>query len=350
MKRAEFRFRLCILVLLLTAGGCTIKQSQSPAPPSDQVITSDIQAKLFQDPVLKTRDINVSAQNAIVTLTGSVNSDDEKTSVERIANQEKGLKLVVDQLVVANAVAAAPAQTPAAPTSETARTSRKKRHQRGEASAANGAVPAASVPASTQAQNAAPTPAPVVDQPPPAEAPAAAPAAPPTLTIPAGTTVTVRTIDPVDSSTSQPGQEFAATLAAPIVVGNRVAVPAGSDATVRLVNASSSGRFEGTAQLALELHSLTINGSPHRVRSSTYQQSGGSRGRSTAEKVGGGAVIGGLIGAIAGGGKGAAIGAGIGGAGGGGVQAASKRGQVKIPSETKIDFVLRAPISVTLSQ
>ena len=86
------------------------------------------------------------------------------------------------------------------------------------------------------------------------------------------------------------------------------------------------------------------------MRSSLYQQSGGSRGESTAKKVGAGAIIGGLIGGIAGGGKGAAIGAGVGGAGGGGVQAASKRGQVKVPSESKIDFVLRAPITVTLAQ
>lgn len=347
MKKAVFRFGLLILALTFAAGACTVKKSQGPAPPSDQAITSDIQAKLFQDPVLKTRDINVSAQSAVVTLTGTVNSEDEKASVEQIANQESGVKQVVDQLTVASAAAAAP--PPAAATTAAARPSRKKRHHHDEAAAAAPPPsPAPSAPDSTQARSAPPAPAPVIDQPPPAGEPAQAPAAPATVTIPAGTIVTVRMIDPVDSRTSQPGQEFAAALAAPLAVGNQVVVPAGSNASVRLVTATSSGRFEGRAELALELHSLTINGSARRVRSSAYQKNGRSRGRGTAEKVGGGAVIGGLIGAIAGGGKGAAIGAGIGGAGGGGAQALGKRGQVKVPSEAKLDFVLKAPITVTL--
>jgi hypothetical protein len=345
MNRAEFRLRLLLLVLTLAAGACSTKKSQAPAPPSDQAITSDIQAKLLQDPVLKTRDITVSVQGGVVTLTGTVNSDDEKSSVERTANQESGVKQVADQLTVATAAAAPPPQTASAPA--TTRPSRKKRHHAEQAAAPPALAPPAAD--STEAQNTppvpAPVPAPVIDQPPPQ---ASATPPPPTATIPAGTTVTVRMIDSVDSSVSEPGQEFDASLVTPLVVGNQVVVPAGSNARVRLVTATSSGRFEGSAQVALELHSITINGSAHSVRTSTYQQSGGSRGRGTAEKVGAGAVIGGLIGALAGGGKGAAIGAGVGGAGGGGVQAASKRSQVKVPSETKIDFVLKAPITVTL--
>ena len=326
MKRAEFRFGLLLLILVFAAGACNTKQSQTSAPPSDQTLTSDIQAKLFQDPVLKTRDINVSVQNAVVTLTGTVNSDDEKTSVERLANQESGVKQIVDQLTVAGAATAAPPQAAAPPAPEQARPA-GRRHHRDEAASASGS--ASSAPNSTQASS---------------------PAVPASVTVRAGTTVTVRMIDGVDSSVSQPGQEFAATLAAPIVVGNQVVVPSGSNATVRLVNATSSGRFRGSAELSLELHSLTVNGSRLTVHSSPYQQSGGSRGRNTAEKVGGGAAIGGLIGAIAGGGKGAAIGAGIGAAGGGGVQALGKRGRVKVPSESKLDFVLSAPLTVPLSQ
>jgi hypothetical protein len=43
-----------------------------------------------------------------------------------------------------------------------------------------------------------------------------------------------------------------------------------------------------------------------------YTREGNSRGRRTAETVGGGAAVGALIGGLTGGGKGAAIGAGIG--------------------------------------
>ena len=47
---------------------------------------------------------------------------------------------------------------------------------------------------------------------------------------------------------------------------------------------------------------------------------------------------------------GAAIGAGVGAGGGAGVQAAGHGAQVKIPSETKIDFTLKAPVTVTINQ
>lgn len=76
--------------------------------------------------------------------------------------------------------------------------------------------------------------------------------------------------------------------------------------------------------------------------------SGGSRGKNTAEKVGGGAALGAIIGALAGGGKGAAIGAGVGAAGGGVYQGATHGQQVRIPSETKLDFQLDQPVTVTV--
>jgi hypothetical protein len=189
----------------------------------------------------------------------------------------------------------------------------------------------------------------VVDQP-PTSAGQPAPAPPPTVTIPAGTVVAVQMIDSVDSSTAQPGQLYSASLSAPLVVGNTVAVPANSNATVRLVNADGSGRMTGSAHLGLELQSLTVNGATYNVRSGLYTTTGASRGRSTAEAVGGGGVLGGLIGAIAGRGAGAAIGAGVGAIAGGGVEAARKRGQVKIPSEARISFTLRAPLKVRLSR
>ena len=62
--------------------------------------------------------------------------------------------------------------------------------------------------------------------------------------------------------------------------------------------------------------------------------------------MGQGAAIGAGIGAIAGGGKGAAIGAAAGGGLGGGVQAATKGQQIKLPSETVLNFTLQTPLTV----
>jgi len=59
-------------------------------------------------------------------------------------------------------------------------------------------------------------------------------------------------------------------------------------------------------------------------------------------------VLGAIIGAIAGGGKGAAIGTIAGAGAGGAVQVLTHGQQIRIPSETTLDFRLEAPLTVTL--
>ena len=53
-----------------------------------------------------------------------------------------------------------------------------------------------------------------------------------------------------------------------------------------------------------------------------------------------------IIGALAGGGKGAAIGAGVGAGVGAGSEVITKGDQVKIPSETLLDFTLQQDVSM----
>jgi hypothetical protein len=77
----------------------------------------------------------------------------------------------------------------------------------------------------------------------------------------------------------------------------------------------------------------------------------GRRHRSTGKSVAivaGSAGVGAAIGAIAGGGKGAAIGAGVGAGAGTAAQVFIKGKQVKIPSETKLDFTLEQSVEITL--
>src|SRR5260370_1025879 len=87
-----------------------------------------------------------------------------------------------------------------------------------------------------------PAPAPVQspqDAPPP-EAPAPPPPPQPkTITVPANTVLTVRTIDSIDSKTNQAGEVFRASLDAPIVVNNQFIVPTGADAYINLVTPTS---------------------------------------------------------------------------------------------------------------
>ena len=106
----------------------------------------------------------------------------------------------------------------------------------------------------------------------------------------------------------------------------------------------------GRSELQLELISVAFNGVHYVTQSGYCEQHGASRGTRTAETVGGGAVLGALIGGILGHGKGAAIGS-IAGAGAGtAVQVSTKGQQVKIPAETKLDFTLKDPVTVTLGE
>jgi len=113
------------------------------------------------------------------------------------------------------------------------------------------------------------------------------------------------------------------------------------------VSASSAGHITGRSELGLELASIAFQGKTYNVVSSDVKQSGASRGKRSAETIGGGAALGALIGAVAGGGKGAAIGAAVGGGAGTGVQVLTKGQQVKIPSETRLDFTLQQPLDIT---
>jgi len=171
-----------------------------------------------------------------------------------------------------------------------------------------------------------------------------------TVTIPAGETLLVRMIDGVDSSKNHVGDVFHATLETDLNINNVLVAHKGADVYGRLANSQEAGHISGSSELQLELTRLVIDGKDYPVVSSDYTLKGKGRGKNTAEKVGGGAALGAIIGAIAGGGKGAAIGAGVGAGAGGAVQVLTRGQQVKVPSETLLEFRLQQPATVAPTQ
>jgi hypothetical protein len=196
-----------------------------------------------------------------------------------------------------------------------------------------------------------------VATPPPAPEPAPAPVAPVqpvsadgSVTIPAGQSILVRMIDGVDSSKNHVGDIFHASLETDLTLNNTLVARKGTDVYGRLAEAKEAGHIAGSSELQLELTRMVIDGHDYPVVSSDYTLQGKGRGSNTAKKVGGGAVAGAIIGAIAGGGKGAAIGAGVGSAAGAGVQVLTRGQQVKVPSETLLEFRLQQPVTVAATQ
>jgi hypothetical protein len=168
--------------------------------------------------------------------------------------------------------------------------------------------------------------------------------APAYVTIPAGTRISVRTIDGIDSTKNHVGDRFEASLAEPITVDGNVAVAKDADVYGRLTESKTSGTFTGRSELQVELTGIVVNGQTVPLATGEYELSGKSRGASTAKRTVGGAAVGGIIGALAGGGKGAGIGAAVGGGVGAGSEVITKGDQVKIPSETLLDFTLQQDV------
>jgi hypothetical protein len=189
------------------------------------------------------------------------------------------------------------------------------------------------------------------EAPPPEPAPAPQPPPPPPppqkVTIPAGTQLSVRLNDPLDSEKNQVGDTFHGALSTPIVIDGETVIPSGADVVGRVANVQSAGRFAGASLLTLELTSLTVNGKTYNVQTNQWSRSGQGAGKRTATKTVGGAAAGAILGGLIGGGKGAAIGAAAGGAGGTGVAAAQKRNQIKLNPEAVLNFQTINTLTVT---
>jgi hypothetical protein len=358
MKRTSQLLFSIVLALVLAFGvSCARK-------PDDAKISGEIQGKFSQDSGLSSKQLSVQANNGVVTLGGTVDDEAQREAASRQAASVPGVKEVVNNLQVGNTSAATAAAAPAAPeissaptisntheerAPRVARRNRKPHASSNSDSLNNSAKDSASSQTSTENRADSSTTPRISDASPNTVAAPPTPPPPPAprkLIIDQGTQLSVRLIDPIDSEKNQTGDTFHATLNAPLTSDGEQAVPAGTELTGHLVDVKSAGKFAGKSAVVLQLDTLSSGGKTYNLQTDQYRKEGSSRGKNTAEKVGGGAIIGGIIGAIAGGGKGAAIGTAAGAGVGGGVQAATKGQQIKLPSETVLNFTLQAPITV----
>jgi len=158
----------------------------------------------------------------------------------------------------------------------------------------------------------------------------------------------VRLVDGLSSERNVPGDTFVATLDKELAADGFVIAERGARVEGRVVAADRGGKVKGVASLAVELTRVhTSDGQNVAVETDSFQKQAEQSRRQDAEKVGAGAAIGAVIGAIGGGGKGAAIGAGAGGGIGAGSVLLTRGEAARLPSETRISFRLRAPVTLT---
>ena len=281
---------LPLLVLLSFFLGCTRRST-------DDKMAEDIRQKVAADPDTRDSQVVVAAKDGKVTLSGKVRTPAAQKRIEEIAAEEPGGKGVEDLTTIEPDTAAshelAPAMAAAAPV-----------------------------------QRPAPQP----------------------LVIESGTVLTVRTSQGLSSKTSQSGQTFLATLAQPIGVNGKTALPSGSTVSGTVVSAKAKGKIKGQGELSITLTSISVGGHTYSIQTNVLSNNTKGKGKRTAATTGGGAAGGALIGGIAGGGKGAGIGALIGAGAGfiGGAVTGNK--QIEIPAESALSFTLGAPLTLPPTQ
>jgi hypothetical protein len=152
------------------------------------------------------------------------------------------------------------------------------------------------------------------------------------IVLPRGTTLHVRTTQPIWAESVRPGSRVRGVVDRSVFVGRHLVIPSGSPATLQVVNRSSNLR-----RVDLSVHSVRV-GRNRYVLSTNDVRLGGSGSRGERGLVGGsvGAVAGGMVGggpgAVAGATTGAAIGV---------VSERRGRMQLSVPAHTRLQFRVR---------
>lgn len=324
-SRGVVALQACVLLVSFALMSCSRTRSDSD-------ITTDVQTRIHADAALASAPITVQSSSGVVVLSGNVATEAERSLAASAAGQVDGVKSVINNLQVVTATSTPPVEQP----KPAAQAGSGQQIMKKRTPSAKPAQPVAPVAGATSQPSQIPAPQPSQLSPESAQ-----------VTIPEGTEVSIRLIDPVDTQKNKEGDTFRASLDSPIVIEDKTVVPKNADVEARLVSAKSAGHFTGKSTIVLVLTKITVGSKTYAVQTGEFTRQGGSRGKRTAAVVGGGAATGAVIGAIAGGGKGAAIGAAAGAGAGTGVQALTKGEQVKLPSETVLQFELKAPLTVT---
>lgn len=169
------------------------------------------------------------------------------------------------------------------------------------------------------------------------------------VTLPAGTTISVRLDHAVASDTHNSGDTFDATVAATVMIDGKEVIPAGTPARGHIAEARESGRLQTPAVLTLALDEVQVDGSWYDIDTAIAGRRGKSHKKRNWLFIGGGAAGGALIGGLAGGGTGAAIGAGAGAGAGTAAAAITGKKDIRFPAESRITFRLTDPVTVEVA-
>lgn len=319
------------------------------AQSGDGSLQAAVSDAIAHDAMLKNQPITTAVDHGVVTLTGTVETEQQRQQAETDAANVAGVSGIANDITVTGA--SDQQDGPPPPPDETQQ-------------------PAAT-PNPPQAPNSEPMPPPPPpDQPgQPSPPPAArAPSYPQggygqqpyggydnypppqqtrgPVTVPAGTLLQIRLSEPLDLSKVQDGTVFQATAASDVFQGNVLAIPRGAVLQGTVVHVKKAGSLGGNSELELQITSLNMGGQAYPVATDIWSSKGPNKAGYTAGNTVGGAAIGAIIGGLIGRGPGAAVGALVGGTTGLAASGATNGPRVYLPAEALLNFHLANAVTV----
>lgn len=186
------------------------------------------------------------------------------------------------------------------------------------------------------------------------------------LEIPAGTKVPLALKNAISTKTTREGDPVYAETVFPVVVNERVVIPAGTYVQGRITSSKRAGRVKGHAEVLMHFttliypsgYTVVLPGALDSVPGAEKTTMKGEEGTirqdgQTAEKVGtvaGTAATGATVGAVTGGGKGALIGAAAGSAVGTALALLSRGNDVRLDAGTTVEMVIQRPVTLDASR
>jgi hypothetical protein len=176
-------------------------------------------------------------------------------------------------------------------------------------------------------------------------------ARPRSVTVPAGTSLPIALESYVASDTSRVEDPVRARTTRSVVLGDDIAIPAGSTLLGHVTSVQRSGRVKGRARIAFRFDRLVLAESGERVNIATTavaRQAPATKARD-ARTIGLPAAGGAVVGALTGGKKGAAIGAAAGGGAGTAVVLSTRGREVRLGRGAVASVRLLQPVTVRRS-
>lgn len=358
MRTNSICFRFSFLTAALAACLWISAGTTALAQSGDSNLQAAVSSAIAHDAMLKNQPITAAAASGIVTLTGTVETEQQRQQAETDAAGVTGVSGIQNNITVAGGSDQAQ-QAPPPP-------------------ADNQQAPPPPPPPADQQPQASPQSSQQIPPPPPPDQPTQQypPARTPypqggygqqpypqqpyggynnypppqqtsgPVTIPAGTLLQIRLSETLDMAKLQEGAVFQATAASDVFEGNVLAIPRGAVLQGTVVHVKKPGALGGSGELELQVTSLSLGGASYPLVSDIWTSKTPNKAGYTAGNTVGGAAVGAIIGGIIGRGPGAAVGAVAGGVGGLAVSGATNGPRAWLPAESMLNFHLTSAVTV----